>query len=195
LRPKESGPKDSDTWASGELDEPYVGRWSRLVAREFLAWLSIPVNKRWLDVGCGTGALSETILHDTSPRTVTGVDPSRTYISFARKRIRADNTSFNVGSAESLESLDGTFDVGVSGLALNFVPRPEVAVAEMGRVTMPGGIVAAYVWDYAGKMELMRYFWDSAVSLNIDAFKLDDGTIRLIARAWAARGLKEKKKG
>ncbi len=58
---------------------------------------------------------------------------------------------------------------------LNFVPEPAKAVEEMARVTRSGGTVAAYVWDYAGRMELMRHFWDAAVALNADAFDLDEG--------------------
>ena len=167
--------KIPDNWASGERYEPYVGRWSRLVAAEFLDWLSVPINSRWLDVGCGTGALSETILHTASPATVTGIDHSQAYINFARQKITGNRITFNVGSAEKLELSDGIFDAAVSGLVLNFVPHPEKAVAEMRRVTVSGGVVATYLWDYAGKMELMRYFWDAAISLDRTALELDEG--------------------
>ena len=68
-----------------------------------------------------------------------------------------------------------TFDVVVSGLMINFVPQPEVAVAEMARVARPGGWVAAYVWDYIEGMELMRYFWDAAVKLNPNALESSEG--------------------
>ena len=64
-----------DVWASGDAYEPYVGRWSRLVAREFISWLDTPPSKDWLDVGSGTGALCEVILATASPRQVTGIDP------------------------------------------------------------------------------------------------------------------------
>lgn len=171
----DSRPKVPDTWAKGELYEPYVGRWSRLVAADFLAWLSLPANGRWLDVGCGTGALSETILQNAFPRSVTGIDPSPGYISFARQKLIDNRATFNVGSAESLVFQDGIFDAAVSGLALNFVPHPDQAVAQMQRVTVSEGTVAAYVWDYADKIELMRYFWDAAVELDRDAFELDEG--------------------
>jgi SAM-dependent methyltransferase len=168
-------PKVPDSWAKGELYEPYVGRWSRLVAADFLAWLSLPANGRWLDVGCGTGALSETILHNASPKSVIGIDPSPEYISFARQKLADNRATFNVGSAESLDYQDGVFDAAVSGLALNFVPHPGQAVAQMKRVTVSGGIVAAYVWDYADKTEFMRYFWDAAVELDRGAMELDEG--------------------
>ena len=67
------------------------------------------------------------------------------------------------------------FDAAVAALVLNFLPQPSRAVAEMVRVVRPGGTVAAYVWDYAGKMELMRYFWDAAIALDTKAFDLDEG--------------------
>jgi len=132
----DSRPKVPDTWAKGELYEPYVGRWSRLVAADFLAWLSLPANGRWLDVGCGTGALSETILQNASPKSITGIDPSEGYIFFARQKLIDNRATFNVGSAESLEFQDGIFDAAVSGLALNFVPHPDQAVAQMRRATV-----------------------------------------------------------
>jgi SAM-dependent methyltransferase len=75
----------------------------------------------------------------------------------------------------SLPSGAGAYDAVVSGLVLNFVPQPERAAAEMIRVARSGGTVAAYVWDYAGEMQLMRYFWDAAVALDPSARSLDEG--------------------
>ena len=65
-----------DSWAAAEGYEPYMGRWSRLVARKFLNWLAVPAGARWLDVGCGTGALTQAILVYAGPAAVTGIDPS-----------------------------------------------------------------------------------------------------------------------
>ena len=162
-------------WASGAAYEPYVGRWSRLVAREFLTWLAVPVASAWLDVGCGTGALSQTILEVASPATVAGIDPSEGYVAYARQQAADGRARFQVGDAQALPFDPATFDAVVSGLVLNFVPEPHRAVAEMLRVARPGGVVAAYVWDYAGKMELMRNFWDAAVTLDPWALELDEG--------------------
>jgi SAM-dependent methyltransferase len=164
-----------DVWAAGDLYEPYVGRWSRLVAREFLSWLSVPTDKDWLDVGSGTGALSQVILETATPHAVMGVDPSAGFIDYAKTRITSPLASFEVGDAQSLPVDRASFDVAVAGLVLNFVPEPSGAVAEMTRAVRPGGAVAAYVWDYSGKMELMRYFWDAAVALDPAAFDLDEG--------------------
>jgi len=162
-----------DVWAAGDLYEPYVGRWSRVVAREFLAWLGMPKGKQWLDVGCGTGALTQCILRDCAPSEVRGVDPSAGFIEHARAHTKG--ASFEVGDAQALPVGSGAFDAAVAGLVLNFVSKPELAVREMQRAARPGGVVAAYVWDYAGKMELMRHFWDAAVELNPQAHALDEG--------------------
>jgi len=162
-------------WASGAIYEPYVGRWSRLVAREFIAWLDIPPGGSWLDVGCGTGALSASILEQAQPRETVGIDPSTGFITYAREHTRDPRARFETGDARALPYPDGAFDAAVSGLVLNFVPEPGQAVREMARVTRPGGTVAAYVWDYAGRMELMRHFWDAAVALDPAARELDEG--------------------
>ena len=166
----------ADVWQAGDLYEPYVGRWSRLVAREFLDWLDVPPDRAWLDVGCGTGALSQTILDHTAPSAVVGVDASPGFVEYARARVGADVAArFEVADARSLPLDDASVDAAVSGLVLNFIPEPARAVSELSRVVRPGGVAAAYVWDYAGRMELMRHFWDAAVALDPEARSLDEG--------------------
>jgi SAM-dependent methyltransferase len=162
-------------WDDGGRYESYVGRWSRVVAHEFLLWLAVPAHADWLDVGCGTGALAQTILALAAPARVRGIDRSPDFIDFARMHTADPRASFAVGDAQALPEPDAVADVAVSALALNFVSRPELAVAELARVVRPGGIVAAYVWDYAGDMQLMRYFWDAAVMLNPADEALDEG--------------------
>jgi len=164
-----------DTWAAGKLYEPYVGRWSRLVAKDFLAWLDMSPNLDWLDVGCGTGALTEVILQHAKPRSVQSIDPSTGFVEHAKAHITDPRATFEVADAQSLPFDSARFDAAVAGLVLNFVPKPSLAVREMMRAVRPGGVVGAYVWDYAGKMELMRYFWDAAVQLDRAAFDLDEG--------------------
>ena len=165
----------ADRWDSGDDYEPYVGRWSRLVAREFLRWLGIPPGSRWLDVGCGTGALSQAILTHAEPREVVGIDPSTAYILFARTQVNDPRARFEVGNAQALQAPTAAYDAVVAGLVLNFVRRPDKAVAEMVRATRRGGTVAAYVWDYAEGMQLMRHFWDAAGELDPKARELDEG--------------------
>lgn len=168
-----------DLWASGTSYEPYVGRWSRLVAREFVQWLAVPPQACWLDVGCGTGALSQTILELASPRVVRGVDTSEGYLAYARKRIQDPRAEFFLGDATALPVSATTSDAVVSGLVLNFVAQPEQALQEMVRAVRKGGTVAAYVWDYAGQMQLIRFFWDAATTLNPEACALDEGRFPL----------------
>ena len=164
----------SDTWERGDPYEQYVGRWSRRVAPQFLSWLNIPARRRWLDVGCGTGALSAAILDQCAPTSIVAVEPSEGFLEKTREQL-GTRVMLRRGSAAEIPLDDRAVDVTVSGLVLNFVPDGRAAVSEMARVTAPGGTIAAYVWDYSGKMELMRYFWDAAVELNPEAAKLDEG--------------------
>jgi SAM-dependent methyltransferase len=170
-----SASTEKSVWVSGAAYEPYVGRWSRLVAREFVEWLSLPPAARWLDIGCGTGALTETILANASPAYIDGIDPSAGYLSLAREQVRDPRVSFQLGDARHLSAESERYDAVVSALVLNFIPDLSAGMAEMARVTRPGGVVAGYVWDYAGKMELMRYFWDAAIVLTPQDLERDEG--------------------
>ena len=164
-----------DVWASGDRYEPYVGRWSRLVARAFIDWLAVPPGRRWIDVGCGTGALTETVLERASPAHVFGVDLAEGFLANARRYVTDPRARFEIASAEALPAPDGSFDAAVSGLVLNFVPDQAKAAHELHRVLTAGGTAAAYVWDYAGEMQMMRRFWDAAVALDPDARAKDEG--------------------
>lgn len=165
----------SDRWSSGSAYEAYVGRWSRLVAPEFLDGLGIPPGRRWLDVGCGTGVLTEAILARCDPRSVVGVDRSEPFVAHARATVMDARANFVVGTAARTGLVDDGVDVVVSGLVLNFVPDLGEALAEARRVVSPGGVIAGYVWDYAEGMQLMRRFWDAAVALDPAAQALDEG--------------------
>ena len=164
----------AEVWASGGAYEPYVGRWSRLVAIDFLNWLSIAPKQRWVDVGCGTGALTASILSHCDPAAVLGVDPSPAYIAWATSSMQDGPARFETGDATGLPN--SIADVVVSGLVLNFIPEPSLALAAM-RQAAPEGRVAAYVWDYAGRMELMRHFWDAAIALDPSTVQLEEGRL------------------
>jgi SAM-dependent methyltransferase len=171
-----NNPNESkEAWGRGDSYEPYVGRWSRLVAREFIRWIAVPENSQWLDVGCGTGALSQTILEQANPKKVKGIDRSESYAEFARSKVDDPRVEFEVGNAQTLPFGRKSFDVAVSGLVLNFVPQPDQMIAEMARVVSKGGTVALYVWDYAGKMQMMRHFWNAVTALDPAARDLDEG--------------------
>ena len=166
--------KPKDNWANGNLYERYVGRWSRPVAREFLKWLAVPAGQKWLDVGCGTGALSQTILEFSDPAHIKAIDRSEAFVDFARSQTQDQRIQFEVRDAQALNVELGIFDAIVSGLVLNFIPQPEQALAGMRRVARKGGVVGAYVWDYAEGMQLMRHFWDAAVALDPKVNDIDE---------------------
>jgi SAM-dependent methyltransferase len=146
-------------------------------------------------VGCGTGALCATVLAGAEPAHVVGVDTSAGFVADARAGTGGARSTFLVGDARALPLAGGWFDAVVSGLALNFVPDPRRAAAELARVAAPGAVVAAYVWDYAGGMAMMRHFWDAAVALDPAAAELDEGRRFPLCRPgpfgelWAGAGL------
>jgi SAM-dependent methyltransferase len=164
-----------ETWDSGSSYDSYVGRWSRLAAREFIDWIDVAAGGSWLDVGCGTGSLSEAILDAAGPLAVRGIDPSPGYAALANDRLADRPFEAEVGDAMQLPSEDGTFDAVVSALALNFVSDAAAATREMRRVAKDGATVAAYVWDYAGDVQFIRYFWDAVVSLHPQDRAFDEG--------------------
>lgn len=165
----------SDKWIEGATYEPYVGRWSRPVAREFLNWINVPAGARWLDVGCGTGALSQTILQTADPHDVKGIDPSAAFVAYAREHVVDARVSFEVGNAQDLLLESSQFDAVVAGLVLNFIPDKSKALSEMARVVKSGGTIAAYVWDYADQMQMMRVFWDAVIALHPAMLEHDEG--------------------
>jgi SAM-dependent methyltransferase len=163
-----------DVWAQGASYERYIGRWSRPVAAAFLNWLAIPPGQGWLDVGCGTGALSQRIVESAAPAKLVGIDSSEGFVAHAGAHVADPRAQFRVGDAQALQVGNAEFDAVVSGLVLNFVPDQAKAVAEMRRAARPGATVAVYVWDYAGEMQLIRRFWDAAIALDPAARELDE---------------------
>ncbi len=155
--------------------ERSMGRWSRLIAAEFLRTFAAEPDLRWLDVGCGTGVLTHAIADSCTPRQLVGVDPEPVFIRFAADRREDDDALFVVGSAQNLPLADAQFDCVVSGLVLNFLPDAAAGLAEMRRVAARGARVAAYVWDYAEGMQPMRLFWDAATTFDPAAAELDQG--------------------
>ncbi|MGE0006754.1 MAG: class I SAM-dependent methyltransferase [Parvibaculaceae bacterium] len=162
-------------WGGAEAYERYMGRWSRRIAPLFLAWLARPAKARWIDIGCGTGVLTSSLLASGDPSGVVGMDSQPGFLQSARIQVSDPRVSFREGLAQSLPEADAGFDVAVSGLVLNFVPDKEAMVREMARVVRPGGMVALYVWDYAGHMQVMRNFFDAATVLDPKAAEFDDG--------------------
>jgi SAM-dependent methyltransferase len=158
-------------WANAEAYQGYIGRWSSLVAAEFLGRLAAPPTSRWLDLGCGTGALSAEATR-RGAQDICGLDPSAVFVGYAAAHVRG---RFVVGDAQRLPFRDRSFAVVVSALVLNFIPDLPAALAEVNRVMIPGGVAAAYVWDYAGEMQIMRRFWDAAEVIDPKAAALAEG--------------------
>jgi len=163
-----------DPWDSSESYEYFMGRWSSLASQVFLAWLSPSPGLKWLDVGCGSGALSETIINDYNPASLTAIDQSEVYVMATQKRLR-NQAICKVGDALDLPLEKSSVNLTVSGLVLNFLSDKEKALSEMMRVTIKGGMVAVFIWDYGGKMEFLKKFWDTASELNPNSAHLHEG--------------------
>jgi ubiquinone/menaquinone biosynthesis C-methylase UbiE len=156
-----------DAWSAGDGYDRYMGRWSRLIAPRFLAWLAPPRDLDWLEVGCGTGALSKAILDECAPRRLTAIEPSEGFLAQARLNVPDTRAEFRPGDAQNLPIDADSKDIVVSGLVLNFVPDRLRALSEMRRAARPGATIAFYVWDYpGGGIQFMRAFWSAATTLD-----------------------------
>jgi len=164
-----------DRWAAGSAYEQFMGRWSRRLAPLFVSWLRIARGAHWLDVGCGTGAMANAICSHGAPASVVGCDTALPFIDFAREHSQDARVSFAVCGVGGLPRLREGYGSATSLLALNFFPDPASAVHEMRSLTVPQGTVSACVWDYAGRMDFLRYFWDAAAALDPMARDLDEG--------------------
>jgi len=164
-----------DRWLAGEAYDAYMGRWSRMVARAFVTWLHPAPAANWLEVGCGTGALTSALCELADPDSVVACDPSEPFVEHARRTLTDPRVSFNVADADTPPRRDGGFDGAVSGLVLNFLPNPEATAAALRERVRTGGILAGYVWDYSDGMEFLRLFWDEAVARDPGAAMLDEG--------------------
>ena len=173
-----------------------MGRWSRRLAPLFTQFAHVEDGQTILDLGCGTGQLSAVVTASAPHGAVTGVDRSREYVAAARRGVASPRAQFEVGDAQALRFADGTFDRVLSLLVINFVPDHRRALREMIRVTRPGGIVAAAVWDYGEGMEMLRAFWDAVVAIDPDASARDERHSPLcrcgeLASLWRDLGLND----
>ena len=166
-------PRESSWFADGHACEHYVDRWGPSGWCYVLDWFALPSGIKWVDVGRRSGALPETILARTSPIAVTGIEPSEGFLQKARESINNDRVDFKSSNTLSMPVKDAEADVSVARLVLNFVPDKEAALQEFRRVVQPGGTIAAYVWDYSGEMQLMRYFWNAVTELFAASYLLD----------------------
>jgi ubiquinone/menaquinone biosynthesis C-methylase UbiE len=138
-------------FTDGAAYDRLMAPWSQAVGKEFLRWLAAPPDRRWLDVGCGTGAFTELLLEQSGARHVSAVDPAEDQIAYARTKPAAKRVDFRLAGAQQLPFGDDEFDVAAMALVITFVPDPAQAFAEMKRVVKPGGMIGTYVWDFLGK--------------------------------------------
>jgi SAM-dependent methyltransferase len=164
-----------DAWSAARNYEQYMGRWSRQLAQKFVAWLAPPRDAQWLEIGCGTGALTAAILAQGAPQSIVAIDPSADFVAYARAAIDDARARFELGDAQNLPASAASIDVVTSGLVLNFIPDKLAALAEMQRVLRPGGLLAFYVWDYpGGGVGFIDAFWKAAADIDPRAAALDE---------------------
>lgn len=165
-----------DRWSAGQSYEHYMGRWSRKIAARYLDWLAAPAGADWLEIGCGTGALTGEVLARCAPASVLATDPSADFVAHAEREIRDPRARFATAAAQDLPAADASMGVVASALVLNFVPDKPAALAEMQRVLQPGGLLSFYVWDYpGGGIGFIDAFWKAAAQLDPAAAELDEG--------------------
>jgi SAM-dependent methyltransferase len=174
--------------------ERYMGRWSRLLVPGYLDFAGVRDGQRILDVGTGTGAVALGIAARTSSAEIVGIDPSEAFLAAGRKQAAASRVRFELGDAQAMPFPDASFDQALSLLVLNFVKNPEKAIAEMQRVTRPGGTVSGCVWDYNEGMQMARFFWDEAVALDPSMAPKDQRNMKFarqgeLGDAWRTAGL------
>lgn len=165
-----------DAWSAAQSYEQYMGRWSRRIAERFVGWLDAPPNAAWLEIGCGTGALTAAILAGGAPRSVLSIDSSADFVAHARSAITDPRAKFEVADALKLPAADADIDVVASALVFNFIPDRPAALAEMQRVLKPNGLLSFYVWDYPGEgIGFITAFWKAAAQLDAQAAALTEG--------------------
>ena len=169
-----------------------MGGWSKTLAPLFIEFIGgIKEGDRVLDVGCGTGSLTNTIADTTKAATVIGIDPSVGYLEYARTHNTRSHVSFEIGDAQKLSYDNGSFDCCVSSLMIQFVSAADAATREMRRVTKTRGTVATCVWDNSGGMELAERFWDAAIAIDPEAKRTGNsryGSPSALSDLWSAAG-------
>jgi ubiquinone/menaquinone biosynthesis C-methylase UbiE len=182
-------------FSEAEAYERFMGRWSRLLAHKFVKFAAVRDGEALMDIGSGTGALTDALAAAAPSSRIAGIDPAAAYVAFAQARHPEVHIRFEVGDAQQLRFAAAGFDRTLSLLVINFIPDRAKAMREMIRVTKPGGTVAAVVWDYGSGMGMLRLFWDEARRLDPSADARDERHMPLsrkgeLAAFWREHGLK-----
>jgi ubiquinone/menaquinone biosynthesis C-methylase UbiE len=142
----------------------FMGRYSARLAEEFARVAGVEPGQTVVDVGCGPGALTAVLAGIVGPESVAGVDPTESFVEAAKARV--PGADLRVGSGEHLPFEVATFDRALSQLVFAFVSDPVAVASEMRRVTKPGGIAAACMWDFTGRMTMMKAFWEAIAEVD-----------------------------
>jgi SAM-dependent methyltransferase len=185
--------------ASADAYNRFVGRYGPRLAEGLIGFAGV-ASGRALDVGCGPGALTAALAARLGASNVTAADPSEPFVAACRERL--PGVEVVVAAAEALPFADDTFDAALSQLVVNFMVNPVAGVREMARVTRPGGVATACVWDYAGEMTLLHTFWEAARAVEPERAALaDEGAVMAgcaegeLGELWTAAGLQEVRTG
>ena len=145
----------------------FMGRYSEQLAEQFVEVADLRPGQRALDVGCGPGALTAQLVNRVGVDQVAAVDPSASFVEAARDRF--PEVEISEASAEALPFPDDAFDAALAQLVVHFMTDPVAGLREMGRVTRPGGVVAACVWDMVGGVNPLAAFWSVVRELDPNA--------------------------
>ena len=189
--------RDENMFGNAQAYERFMGRWSRQIAPLLVDFAAVVNTGRVLDIGSGTGSLAFEVAKRKTEVHVTGIDPSPEYVGYAASRNPfPDRVAFQTGDAQRIDFSESTFSASVSLLVFNFIPDPAKALREARRATKPNGTVAAAVWDYGGRMYMLREFWNAATQIDPGADKLDEKNMPLcrsgeLSRLWMQGGLEQ----
>jgi SAM-dependent methyltransferase len=192
----------AETFRTSAADayDRHVGRYGASLAAALIAFARVEPGARALDVGCGPGALTTALTQLLGPANVCAADPSEPFAAACGSRL--PGVEVVLAAAEALPFPDDAFDAALSQLVVNFLTDAAAGVREMARVTRPGGVVAACVWDYSGEMTLLRAFWDAAREIDPEGAALvDEGSTMSwcgegdLAGPWSDAGLREVRTG
>jgi SAM-dependent methyltransferase len=180
-----------------EAFQQYMGRWSRLLAPLLVDFADVRDEGLSLDLGSGTGVLAFSLAEMRPRCEVLGIDPSKEYVEFSAGRNPfPDRVKFEVGDAQQMRFQDATFQSSLSLLVFNFIPDSTKALREVIRVTKPGGVISAAVWDYGDGMQMLRLLWDAAAAVDPRARLLKESHMPLcrqgeLRQLWTEGGLQD----